>query len=177
MVFILNRKMPLIFSFQFNLWHHFAPARHFCRAAAAGSCCIEPERNMTMIDHPSALAHASEDPEDVELFCLELDHQVQTTIKPVIKAELDRRQKIFDATIRCLAKPAPKNGASKSRRKRKDRSSGKRTVAKNRVAHRDKRTKRRRPKAKPAFVRDLAVRLAKRWQAPLVIDPRLKSAG
>lgn len=129
-----------------------------------------------MKNETAASAHAGDHPEDVELFCLELDHQVQTVIKPTIRGMLDRKQKAFDAMISCLAKPAPKRVA-KPGRKQKDKGSGKCTGARTKVGNQDKRTKRRRSKAKPAFVRDLAVRLAKRWQAPLVIDPRLRSAG
>lgn len=129
-----------------------------------------------MKNETTAPAHAGDHPEDVELFCLELDHQVQTSIKPAMRALLDRKQKVFDAMISCLAKPAPRHVA-KPGRERKDKGSGKCTGTRTKVGNQGKRTKRRRSKAKPAFVRDLAVRLARRWQAPLVIDPRLKTAG
>jgi hypothetical protein len=120
-------------------------------------------------NHPSASAHASDHPEDVELFCLELDHQIQTAIRPALKAELDRRQRVFDATLKCLAKCVPNHGRTQRW-----------TTGRNRTPHKRKRRRKNRSRhgtAKPAFVRDLAARLAKRWQAPLIIDPRLKSAG
>lgn len=124
-----------------------------------------------MNNHPSMPAHAGDHPEDVELFCLELDHQIQTAIKPAIRAELDCKQSIFDATIKCLAKPAPKQ-AGRQRHNRRHKGNG----AKAKRVHPNRST-RRRQKRKPPFVRDLAARLAGHWKAPLVIDPRLKAAG
>lgn len=122
-----------------------------------------------MENHQSASAHTGDHPENVELFCLELDHQIQSAIRPAIKAELDHRQKVFDATINCLAEPAPKRSEGRANKRKRGSHSNR--------ARRNKRKKRRRQKSKPPFVRDLAARLARRWKAPLIVDARLKPAG
>lgn len=124
-------------------------------------------KNETAISAQDAVDH----PEDVELFCLEFDHRVQTSIRPAIKAELDRRQRVFDATLKCLAKPVETQNRDE------------RIPARNRARPKGKQRRRRKRsrhspgKARPPFVRDLASRLAKHWRVPLVLDTRLRPAS
>lgn len=119
-----------------------------------------------MSEHASMPAQSGDNPEAVELFCLEFGHQVRTTIRPAIKAKLDRKQEVFDTSLRFAAKPVQGNARSQSR-----------TRPKGKRQRRRKRAERDRVKAKPPFIRDLAARLARHWRAPLILDARLKPAG
>ena len=110
-----------------------------------------------------------EDPLDLDLFILELEHQIQTRIQPQIKANLDR----LDADFQAGLENHPKTKAERERlaqeqadyQRRKERQRFVQSGEAARAAETERKNS-----APPA--RDLAEHLARNWKVQLIDGKR-----
>lgn len=110
---------------------------------------------------------------DLDLFCLELEHQVMTRFTADIKRVLDERDAVFRAKL--AAYPAVIAERERYQRERADylrRKERRQFVASGEAARAaEEECHRSRPP-----LQELAATLAQHWNAPLTVEPRLQSS-
>ena len=118
-------------------------------------------------------ATEDQDALDLDLFCLELEHQVQTRITPELQRTLDERQAAFDAALDTHPNTVRERQRHVQERADYERRKERRHYVESGQAARAALQQAKR-KARPA--RELASQLARTWRVPLILDPRLSAA-
>jgi len=109
---------------------------------------------------------------DLDLFCLELEYQVQTHLRADIKRVLDERDAAFQAEL--TAHPATIAERERHERELADyrrRKERRQFVASGEAARAAEADSRR---SRPPL-QELAATLAQHWNAPLTVEPRLRN--